>query len=62
MIVSMLKVIGFIILCLLFPLIVVTVGTVLGIALPIIGGLLLLFLPLVLIGVAFGYYYGKRER
>ena len=62
MIGAMFKLVGDIILCLLFPLLVVTVGTVLGVALPIIGGLLLLFLPLVLIGVAFGYYYGKNRR
>lgn len=62
MIGAMFKLVGVIILCLLFPLLVVTVGTVLGVALPIIGGLLLLFLPLVLIGVAFGYYYGKNRR
>lgn len=62
MIGAMFKMIGIIILCLLFPLLVVTVGTVLGVALPIIGGLLLLFLPLVLIGVAFGYFYGKNRR
>lgn len=62
MIGAMFKLVGVIILCLLFPLLVVTVGTVLGVALPIIGGLLLLFLPLVLIGVVFGYYYGKNRR
>lgn len=62
MIGAMFKLVGVIILCLLFPLLVVTVGTVLGVALPIIGGLLLLFLPLVLIGVAVGYYYGKNRR
>lgn len=48
--------------CTVGPWLAVVLFTALGLTLPIIGGLMIVFLPLVLIGAAIGYFSGKKDR
>ena len=48
--------------CVVGPWLAVLLFTALGLTLPIVGGLMIVFLPLVLIGAMIGYFAGKKDK
>ena len=50
------------IVCVVGPWLAVLLFTALGLTLPIVGGLMIVFLPLVLIGAMIGYFAGRKEK
>ena len=62
MVKSILKAIGYAILCILMPVILIGLLMLCGIACPIIGILMLILLPIVIIGIIIGYRDGSKKK